>query len=255
MQQRLDEHLVGRFGLELKIQVFNKARVSGITINEKLLSPLTHIRGYDNANVKICNSEIIKDFALHPPPCKSFSIVRYIVAQFSLARVLERTEMWQGTSVAIKIALGLSDKMIERLSTHGALDSTTLVTLLKLRVEASVYDVSRIIRTGSTDTTLDLFLGYCQALHAAQPTTRLLPLCQAIEQYLRLLQGDLSRVCALQNIVKLDPRNDLKLDAHALLQMFSNPEPFKCVEQMNRLLRFSELSATISRLYRVAGIE
>lgn len=262
MYQRVPKHLRGLPKLEVKIQVVNQVRVSAITINKRLLLPLTYVGGYDSANVEICDPEIVKDFECHPPPRRSSICLQSIAAQLSLARVLDGAREWQGTYIAVKQALLYSDQMIDKVSTLENPESTTLVAVLKLKVEASVHDISLNIGTVFS-TTLDHFLGYCQALDAARPTTRLLPLCQALEQYLRFAQrmygtnqhSSLPRM--LRNAVDHDPGNGLKLDVRAMLEMFddfrANYMAFN--DQLIRSLRFSELSATISRLYSVAGMQ
>ncbi|KAL8930474.1 MAG: hypothetical protein Q9208_000658 [Pyrenodesmia sp. 3 TL-2023] len=261
MHQRVPKYLPKPPKLEVKIRVVNQVRASATVINKRLLLPLTYIGGYDSANVDICDSEVVKDFERYPPPRKSSYCLESIAAQLSLARVSQQKHEWQSTYTAIQMALLYSDMMIDKVTALEYPDPTTVVILLKLRLEASVYDIAWNIGAAS-NITLDGFLGYCQALNAARPTIRLLPLCQALELYLRFAQGlySLNKPPCLPRMLKsaleYDPRNELKLDAQALLGMFDGivAHYLALSDQLNRSLRFSELSATLSMLYTIAGV-
>ncbi|KAL9011199.1 MAG: hypothetical protein Q9173_003937 [Seirophora scorigena] len=261
MHQRDPEYLLEQPTLGFKVQVINKARVSATIINDKLLLPLTHLRCYETANVELSNPNIAKDFEQHPPPCRSLGGMQFVVAQLLLAKILEPNQGVKATHAATFIALSFSDKMIETLCSHDNPDSTTLVTLLKLRIEASIYEVSLTIRTFRSNNSLDLFLGYCQALDAAHPRTRLLPLCQAIELYLRFARGMLdagnhpASLSMLKNVANHDPQSELKLPKDALLATLRDRTKLKDFRGLlYQSLSFSELEATISRLYVAAGI-
>ncbi|KAI4112528.1 MAG: hypothetical protein LQ345_006337 [Seirophora villosa] len=261
MHQRVAEYLRDVPTLGFKVQVINKARVSATIINEKLLSPLTNLPCYETANVELSNPDIAKDFEQHPPPCRSSSSVRNVVAQLLLAKVLEPNQAVKVTHAAIGLALNFSVGFIEILCSYDNPNSTTLVTLQKLRIEASIYEVSLTIRTFRSKNSLDLFLGYCQALDAAHPGTRLLPLCQAIELYLKFARGMLNpgnhpaSLSMLKNVADHDPQNELKLPTDALLETLRDRTKLKEFRGLlYQSLSFSELEATISRLYVAAGI-
>ncbi|KAI4190962.1 MAG: hypothetical protein LQ348_003576 [Seirophora lacunosa] len=261
MHQRVPEYLRDVPTLGFNVQVINKARVSATIINDKLLLPLTNLRCYEKANVELPDPDIAKDFEQHPPPCRSSGGVQAVVAQLWLAKVLEPNHGVELTHAATFIALSFSDKLIEILRSHNNPDSTKLVTLLKLRIEASIYEVSLTIRTFRSKNSLDLFLGYCQALDAAHPGTRLLPLYQAVELYLRFARATLNpgiypvSLSMLKNVANHDPQNELKLPTDALLETLRDRTKVKEFRGLLfQSLGFSELEATISRLYVAAGI-
>ncbi|KAL8954663.1 MAG: hypothetical protein Q9193_007149 [Seirophora villosa] len=256
MHQRVPEYLRDGPTLGFKVQVINKARVSATIINDKLLLPLTHLCCYETANVELPDPDIAKDFEQHPPPCQASVGVQAVAAQLLLAKVLEPNQGVEFTHAATFIALSFSDNLIENNP-----NSTKLATLLKLRIEASIYEVSLTIRTFRSKNSLDLFLGYCQALDSAHPGTRLLPLCQAVELYLKFARAMLNpgnypvSLSMLKNVANHDPQNALKLPTDALLELLTDRTKLK---EFRRLLfqslSFSELEATISRLYVAAGI-
>lgn len=256
--------------MNLRLQIHNKINASAAVINQRLLVPMRDMVGIESAVIELCEEAppglaFMEDSEQFLIPYEYSEDHVFIMAQRSLARLLEHYGRWADTFATISVALRFVDLFINNAS--GRTDSNTpmLTWFLRCRFELLVYVISLGIRLGFEDqNSLDRLADYCAAFNNVQPTTKLLPLCQSIKSYLRFTrsfyQEGMVSPTLIQAALDHDPKDELELGTREMLKAVESGDPSSAeynqmIDQVDQSLCLPELDKLLARLYRVAGVQ
>ncbi|KAI4112893.1 MAG: hypothetical protein LQ345_006030 [Seirophora villosa] len=252
-----------RMILDLRIE--NRLRLSADHLYEWIFEPIRISRCVKYTSVELFAEEqdFVRDFNQLPAPFKCLDDREYLAVHRALVQHLEGIQL----ADAVR-AIWIETRVLDRWIRDLPLRNPGLACpdwLFKSQLALKAYDMSLKIRLGvsSADTALHGFLACCEGLDAAQPTTRLLPLCHAIERYFRftitfyqegLVDPDLLRAC-----IGHDPHDDLGLLTREMLETVEAGDTMcldyhGMISRVNQSLWLSEMDELLARLYRLARL-